>query len=507
MTTTVSMGARLTELAARHPDRVAIIFHSADGARTEVTYADLERRSNQLARRLRDLGVGPSSMLLVGLPDEPLHVAATFAGWKLGACILPISPKLSVRERDLLLTTAREFLEPFTVGRWSDGPPDLDVGGLSDLDGVDPSPVADIVAQPGQAIGSGGTSGRPKIIVNDGPAVVPIGDDGQVIQAALLVAMAVRPGQRRLICTPMYHTNGFGLMAGGLAMGDTMVLFEKFDAAAIVDAIERDRINQFIVVPVVLQRLAQVPGIEDRDLSSLEAVGYGGAPCPDWVTRKWIDLIGPTRLFHGFGASEGVGKAVLRGDEWLEHPGSCGRPLGAEVKILDDDGNELPAGEVGEMFMRPEGATAPAFRYLGADYRHVTADGFVSLGDFAKVDEDGYLYIVDRRTDMIISGGANVYPAEVEDALHDHPEVVDVAVIGLPDDTWGQRVHAVVQHRTPAALTERELAAWARERLVPYKVPKTWEFVDTLPRTEVGKVSRRQLVDERTLDVGTAVRV
>ncbi|HEX9889945.1 MAG TPA: AMP-binding protein [Nitriliruptorales bacterium] len=495
----VSLGRRLTDLAGAQPDATAIIFYPHEGDAREISFGSLESHSNRIARELAHRGVGAESLVAVGLPDEPLAITIWFAAWKLGACVLPISARLPAREREALLATAAQFRAPVTVGRWSDGrPPDVHAGGLLDLTGRSEDPLPDVVPEPGTAIGSGGTSGTPKITVNDGPLALGLDDDGQVIQAPLLTAMNVAPGQVHLVCTPMYHTNGFGAAYGGLILGDPIVLFEKFDAPRIVEAIERHRINQFIVVPAVLQRLAEVDGIEDRDLSSLVAVGYGGAPCPEWVTRKWIELIGAEHLFHGYGATESIGKTALRGDEWLERPGSCGRPIQSEVRILDEDGNELPPGEIGEVFMRPTGADKPVFRYVGADYKQVTPDGFVSLGDYGRLDEDGFLYIADRRSDLIITGGANVYPAEVESAVSEHPAVADVAVIGLPDDRWGRRVHAVIQlHAGLAEPDAGELDAWCRERLAPYKCPKTYEFVQALPRTAVGKLSRTRLLEDR----------
>jgi bile acid-coenzyme A ligase len=203
-----------------------------------------------------------------------------------------------------------------------------------------------------------------------------------------------------------------------------------------------------------------------------------------------------------YGSTENHGLSRISGSEWLAHPGSVGRPHNSEFKILDEAGNELPPGEIGEIFGRPLGATALGFQYVGATARS-TADGFASVGDLGWKDEDGYLYIADRRVDMVISGGANVFPAEVESALLEHSGVADAAVIGLPDPEWGQRLHALWQARDPAAPPSgEELLAHCRARLVAYKVPRSFERVDSLPRSEAGKLNRQALVDARRPEGG-----
>jgi bile acid-coenzyme A ligase len=272
---------------------------------------------------------------------------------------------------------------------------------------------------------------------------------------------------------------------------------ERFDAARAVDLIERYRINFGFLVPTMMKRILQLPGIERRDFSSVHAFFHTAAPCPAWLKRAWIDLIGGERLYEAFGASEGVGATIIRGDEWLRHPGSVGRPSQCDLRILDPNFAVLPIGEVGEIFMRPH-TQEPTYRYLGSAPAKTTPDGFVSVGDMGWVDAEGYLYPADRRVDLIIVGGANVYPAEVEAALQQHAQVADVAVIGLPDEDLGKRVHAVIQPadaRRPPLV--EQLDAYCRERLTPYKVPRSYEFVAVLPRDDSGKIRRTALVAER----------
>jgi bile acid-coenzyme A ligase len=251
----------------------------------------------------------------------------------------------------------------------------------------------------------------------------------------------------------------------------------------------------------MMQRIWRLPeDVRERyDLSSLRIVFHLAAPCPEWLKRAWIEWLGPERIWELYAGTEAQMVTVIKGDEWLEHPGSVGRPVYGELRILDSDGREAPVGEMGEVFMRaPEGTTT--YRYVGATAR--TVDGWESLGDMGRVDADGYLYLGDRSADMILVGGANVYPAEVEGALDSHPLVASSCVIGLPDEDFGNRVHALVE--TTGPVTDDELRAHLGERLVPYKIPRTFERVAEPVRDDAGKVRRAALRAERTRAERTA---
>jgi bile acid-coenzyme A ligase len=248
----------------------------------------------------------------------------------------------------------------------------------------------------------------------------------------------------------------------------------------------------------MLGRIAAVPGVAQRDLSSVDWIMQGAATMPSELLHRWFELLSPEQIVMAYGMTENLGLASLRGDEWLRHPGSVGRGFReTEIKILDEHGEEVAIGEIGDVYLRaPMNDT---YRYLGgAAPAQPTPDGFRSAGDLGHLDEDGYLYIADRRTDMIISGGANVFPAEVENALIAHPHIVDVVVLGLKDAEWGRRVHAVVQLAGDAdAVTEQDVIGYAKSRLASYKVPKTVEFVDEIPRTAATKVSRSAMIEAR----------
>jgi bile acid-coenzyme A ligase len=489
----VSYGRRITDLAEQHPDALALVFSPIDGDDQPVTWRELDERSSQVARLLVERGAGLGTMVAVALPNSVDHFYAALGAWKAGSGVIPMRWDVPEWERDRLLETAGVVLVIGDAG--AGGPvPVVTRAELQATVTLDASPLPDVVANPAQGIASSGSTGRPKIIINSQPAeAIP----SQIV--AMPAAFNDLPDDMpQLIPAPLYHTNGFRISHAQLFTDQFIAVMEKFDAARAVDLIERYRLACFSAVPTMLQRIARLPDIEERDLSSLEYVMQGGASTPDWVVEAWLDLIGDERFFMSYGSSEGVGLAAQRGDEWRTHRGSTGRGYRAEIKILDADGRPLPTGEIGEIYMRHTEDTGRRFEYLGADTPLPTADGFTSIGDLGCLDDDGYLYVADRRTDMIVTGGANVFPAEVEAALSENPKVGDVVVVGITDPEWGRRVHAIVEPADAAdPPTVEQLDAYVRARLTAYKVPKSYEFLDRLPRTDAGKLNRTALAAER----------
>jgi bile acid-coenzyme A ligase len=273
---------------------------------------------------------------------------------------------------------------------------------------------------------------------------------------------------------------------------------EKFDAALAVELIERHRITFTVMVPTMLQRIARLDDVTPARMQTIQRLIYGGAKLPEWVADRWLELIGPEAFVFAYGSSERVGTIMMSGTEWSAHRGAVGTPRDVELSIRDGEGNAVPTGHVGEIFMRPL-QERRMFQYIGAPTPEPTADGYYSIGDLGWVDDDGYLYIADRRSDLIISGGVNIFPAEVEAALSEHPEVVDQVVVGVRDEEWGQRVHAIVQPADPQQPpSAEELRSFCRTRLAAYKVPKTYEIVPALPRSEAGKLNRNALAEERS---------
>lgn len=484
----ITFGRRVAELAEEHPDKPAIIFLPQQGAERTVTWREMDRATNRIARLLAERGVREGSIVVVGVWNSPEQMLVTAAAWKRGALVLPLRAILPPRERNGILEIAQPAL---VFADWEDVPyPVLRPAALSQADAYDDAPLPDDPPHPGKAIASGGSTGRSKIVIDRTAHPVRYSARGSRLGAA--------HGQVQLLCAPLYHNSPFLSAYGGLADDHTIVLMERFDAARAVEAIERHRVNYAYMPPIIMRRIIMLPGVHGRDFSSIQAIQSSAAPCPPWLKRAWIDLIGAEKVHEVYGSTEGIGATMIRGDEWLLHPGSVGRPVSCALRILGEDGRELPPGEVGEIYTRPTLTDGPTFTYVGGATIRSTPDGFYSVGDLGWVDEQGYLYIADRRVDLIITGGANVYPAEVEAALHDHPAIADLAVVGVPDEEWGKRVHAVIQPADPAhPPAVADLDAWARERITSYKVPKTYEIVAELPRNEAGKIRRSALAAER----------
>lgn len=486
-----SFGGQIRAMGAHSPDDTALVFIPEDGPSSSMTWLELDERSTQAARLLSSRGLGASSNVVVGLKNSPQHVLATIGSWKIGACVVPVDPRLPKPERDALLALA---LPELVISDWSDVElPNLGSHAIDDAVSQSTEPLPDRVPEPGMAIASGGSTGRSKLIVNPRPLVLNM----SLYPFTLFTRAGCTAGQVQLVCCPFYHTLGFLWGMFGLMLPQKLIIMERFDAGRALQAIQEHQVNFVGLVPTMMKRIVAEAAQQSADLSSLETVYHAAAACPAGLKRAFMDLVGPERVYEAFGATEYFGSAEIRGDEWLVHPGSVGRPAASDLKILDDTGNEVPVGSVGEIFMRPH-EPGPTYAYIGAEPVKMTEDGFGSVGDLGYVDELGYLYSSDRRSDMIISGGANIYPAEVESALTQHPDLLDVAVVGLPDDEWGSRVHAIVvpvDFDLPPA--ESELEGFAKKHIAASKVPKSWEIVRSLPRNEAGKLRRSALAQER----------
>jgi bile acid-coenzyme A ligase len=297
----------------------------------------------------------------------------------------------------------------------------------------------------------------------------------------------------------MYHAAPFGLAYQALCWGCHVVIAPKFDPADTLLLIERHRGHWLYQVPTMMHRIWRLDETERTrfDLSSLEVVCHIAAVCPVWLKEKWIEWLGPDRIWEVYSGTEAIAATMIGGREWLEHKGSVGRLMtSSQVRIFDDDGNEVGPGEVGEIYFLPPGGKGSTYHYLGAEPR--ARGDWETFGDLGRIDEDGYLYLADRRTDLIIAGGANVYPAEVEAAIDSHPAVLASVVVGLPDADLGQRIHAIVEVRAggPAPGCE-ELRAFLAERLVSYKLPRSIEFTTERLRDDAGKARRSALRDAR----------
>jgi len=303
-------------------------------------------------------------------------------------------------------------------------------------------------------------------------------------------------GDTVLITGPLYHNAPFLLSACALVLGGHVVLMPRFDAESALQLVQDNAVDYLYAVPTMMGRIWRLPE-EQRlsyDVSSLRVVMHMAAPCPPWLKQAWIDWLGPERVWELYAATEVQAVTVLTGSEWLRHPGSVGRPLVGEMQVLDPAGAPLPPGEVGEIWMRRGPGEPNPYRYIGADARTMP-DGWESVGDMGSIDDEGYVYLADRKSDMLIVGGANVYPAEVESALMEHPAVRTAVVIALTHDDLGQVPHALLE--LDGEVTDEELRAHLDERLASYKIPRSFERVSEPLRDDAGKVRRAALAAER----------
>jgi bile acid-coenzyme A ligase len=480
----VPFGTRLQDLAEQRGEEQALVTLAPDGTAHKLTFAQLDARANQWGRALAADGAKFGSLVALGIPNSEHLVLAALGCWKIGAVPVPMRWDLPEWERSRVLAV----IDPAVV---VDEQHRDALASRAAEQSDDPLP--EVVSPNANGICSSGSTGLPKVILT-----LAQGLWTPESSFPFLAAWEPTPQpQTILVPGPMYHTNGFSPLTYLLG-GDRLVVLEKFDAAIVVDAIERYRITNYTATPTMLARIAALPDIHQRDFSSIAWILQGAAVMPHALMHTWFDLLSPEQVVMAYGMTENLGLTALRGDEWLAHPGSVGRGFrDTEVRILDPQGRPLAHGELGEVYLRSP--MSAGYRYLGgAPLLPSTADGFRTGGDIGHLDADGYLYIADRRSDMIITGGANVFPAEVECALAEHDDIADVVVIGLTDLEWGRRVHAVIQladHATP--LTERQVIAYAKTRLAAYKVPKTVEFVDEIPRTAATKVNRSAMIEAR----------
>lgn len=473
-----SFGEHLRRLAAEDPARSALTFRD----RT-LTRAELEERTQRLAARFADLGVTVGSTVTIGLPNSMEFVESMLATWLLGAVPQPISHRLPSAERAAIIELADPALVVGVAAQEAGGRPSLEIV-PADLPPT--ARVIDPVVSPvWKILTSGGSTGRPKLIMAVQPALVE-----NVMAFAELWRF---PADGCVVVTgPMYHNAPFVVAILGLLRGNHMVVMPRFDASETLQLVERHRAQALYLVPTMMQRIWRLPEDErlGRDLSSLETVFHMAAPCPPWLKQVWIDWLGPDAVFELYAGTELQAMTVVTGREWLEHRGSVGRPVLGEMEVRADDGRRAAPLEVGEIWMR-RGEQVPApYRYVGAAAK-TAPDGWESLGDLGYLDDEGFVYLTDRDADMILVGGANVYPAEVEAALDEHPAVRSSCVIGLPHEDLGSVPHALVDLTEPTS--DEVLLAHLRERLAPYKLPRSIERVDEPLRDDAGKVRRSAL--------------
>ncbi len=476
----VSYPKALQWWCSQDPEKISVVCNDQ-----AITRGELDRNSNRLARVYKNLGVGEGDRITICVPNSIEFIQICFATWKLGATPQPLSSQLPANELQGLIELAEPALVVGVDRAYADVP-SLPMGYQAEQT-ISDQPLEDRVSENAKALASGGSTGKPKLIVDATPALYDpeIAVNHMQVEGCMLV-----PG-------PLYHNGPFITVFQCLLSGGKAVVMPRFDASDAIGLIEQYAVDWVLFVPTMMHRIWRLDEAErqSRDMSSLRIVNSTAAPVADWLKRAWIEWIGAEKIYESYGGSERIGGTQIAGTDWLTHPGSVGKPVGgAMVRILDTETHrQLPAGEMGEVYMRAASNAAKSTYYVGAeDQEH---DGFQTLGDMGYLDDEGYLYLVDRRVDMIISGGANIYPAEIESVIDEYPAVRSSAVVGLPDDDLGQRVHAIVD--APGGLDEEALLIHLNSQLVRYKVPRSVEVVDELLRDDSGKVRRSALRDAR----------
>jgi acyl-CoA synthetase (AMP-forming)/AMP-acid ligase II len=495
--TTIAVHAR------RDPERVALII-DADGS--TLTYGELERRTRRLAGLLRARGLGFGDSVAVMLPNVSAFLEVFWACHRVGLYFVPVNWHLQPDEVSYIVDNcgARalfahgEFAEVAALA--AESCPGLGarfaLGGPIALGAIDPDAPLGEELEGSYMLYSSGTTGRPKGVKR--PLVRMRAGQPEVAAAAqaLIGMFGIGPDDRYLCPAPLYHAAPVGFTSSVLRIGGSVVVMARFDAERALQLIEQHRVTTSQWVPTHFKRLLELPEETRKryDLSSLRVAVHAAAPCPvpikEAMIRWWGDAI-----VEYYAGSEGGGTKISA-REWLEHKGSVGRHFtGDKIWILDDDGHEVPAGTDGLIYFDTATTRAGSFEYHGdaAKTASVFRGTLYTLGDVGHLDADGYLYLTDRQSHMIISGGVNIYPQEIENQLIAHPKVYDAAVIGVPDEDMGEQVKAVVvpaDGATPGPALERELIEHCRASIAHYKCPRSVDFVAELPRTPAGKLRK-----------------
>ncbi|MEQ8299480.1 MAG: acyl-CoA synthetase [Hyphomonas sp.] len=501
--------------AKKSPDKPAVINATTEAV---LTYRELDDASNQFAQFLYAKGLRRGDHIALFMENNVKFFVVVWAAFRSGLYVTTINRYLTAEEAayiandckaQALVTTfaLREvatelsalicncpyrLMTDGTIDGWEN---------FEDTIGAYPTEKLAEEWRGDSMLYSSGTTGRPKGVKR------PLADQKIYEAPGLQEDFQITENSIYLSPAPLYHAAPFAFTTGTLHKGATVVMMEKFDPVEALRCIEKYKITHSQWVPTMFIRMLKL-NEEDRagwDLSSHRIAVHAAAPCPVDIKRQMIDWWGPI-LIEYYAGSENNGTTIITSDEWLDHPGSVGRPENGILHICDDDGVELPAGERGTIYFEQE---VMPFEYHNApektrDAQHPLHPNWSTLGDIGYVDDEGYLYLTDRKAYMIISGGVNIYPQEIENALVLHHKVADVAVFGVPDPDMGEEVKAVVQvapGETSNDALEAELIAWARKRLAHYKVPKTIDFMAELPRLPTGKLYKRILRDKYLEDL------
>jgi acyl-CoA synthetase (AMP-forming)/AMP-acid ligase II len=489
--------AAATMNAARDPNRLAVIDE-----RESVSYGEIDRRSTVVAAALGGLGIGAGDPIALLARNSAAFLVAQVAISKLGADVLYVNtgfagPQLGevLRNENAVAIIADDEFAPLLddvakglprLTAWVDDgdPPPTSIAGLVDAAAGAAVPSLPSPGHEGrQVILTSGTTGKPKGAARVAPNLV----SGAVAGVALLDAIPYRARGTTLLVAPAFHAWGLGNLLIGMLLQSTMVMSRRFDPSRILDLVEEHGADTVVAVPVMCERLLEVESFADT--SSLRVVAVSGSALAPSLATRFMDTYGDV-LYSLYGSTEVAFVSVAGPRDLRAAPTTAGRVLrGVSVRLVDDDGHDVAPGEIGRIFA----GSALSFDGYTSGEDKARLDGLASIGDLGRFDDDGRLFIEGREDDMIVSGGENVFPAEVEETLHSHSDVLDVAVVGVADDAFGQVLVAHVVVRAGAAATERELRDYVKARLATYKVPREVVFHDELPRNETGKVLKREL--------------
>ena len=504
----------LTAQAELNGHAPAVIVDPSGGGRPSATsYGELNVMANRLAHGLAALGAQPGERIVWCGPNSLEVITTTHAARKAALVAVPLSYRFTAEEMQYvvdnsdattvvvdaeqapLLASVRDRLPKVReIVVWGDDVPAGCVAWdelLAASPESEPTPAVDPGRVGGSMIYTSGTTGHPK-------GALRTGSDPETVMA-LLQALRFRPGEEVYLTTgPLYHSGPLMFATLAHSLGGSIVAMRKFEPSAWLKAVAEHRATNTFTAPTQLKRIVSLPPGElaRADMSSMRILVANAAPVPYALKQEVVEKLGDGFLYEIYGSTELGVVTVLPPEDQLRKPGSCGRTYGpVEVRIVGDDGEEAPTGEPGELFIRTRLAMDGYYR-TDEQLAQLPDQAWKSVGDVAYLDDEGYLHICDRKKDMIISGGVNIYPAEIEAALHHHPRVLDVAVFGVPDEEWGESVHAILQPRPGESLDLDEVRAFVATRLAKYKQPRSYEIRDELPRTESGKLLKRVLRDE-----------
>lgn len=504
----MNIGDGLTLSAINYPKKAALVYEGR-----VTTYAEMNRRANRLANAVAGLGLTKGDKVAILLHNCPEYVEAVFGLAKLGVVVVPLNYRLAPPEVEHIVNNSESRLlitESCCLEQVLPVLPNLKRTSLSECiligeggpdsmrryeallaQAADEEPSVEVDEKDTLYIGyTSGTSGLARGAV--------FTHKTRVLRTLLYsITYGLRPDDVQLIVAPLYHAAPFSFALMAIYLGNTLVVMRDFDPVQVLSTAEHMRTTAAFFVPTMYHDFMSLSPAQRSlyDVSSFRVLVSGGAPLAPHLKSDIISYFRNAGLFEFYGGTETGMNTVLRPEDQLTRPDSVGQAtFGTRIRLLDDHGQEVPVGEVGELFLKGPISFECYYRDPEAT-REVCRDGWLTIGDLARRDEDGYYYIVDRKRDMIVSGGANIYPAEIEKIMSAHPKIQDVAVIGVPDPRWGEAVKAVITLRPGAQATARELCDFCRGKLASYKIPSSVDFVKEIPRNPSGKILKKELRD------------